>query len=172
MRAEGLPDAERDHNLEMLKFISEQTVARGMQFQLGIWMHGYEWANSPHANYRITGLNARKSRRLLPRCDLRLAQACPAISGVTIRTHGESGVTEGSYEIWKTIFNGVGRMRAQVEIDLHAKGIDQTMIDTALATGMPVNVVAEILGRAPGHGRIIRRRFANWNAPPAAMAAA
>ena len=47
VRAVNLPDAERDHNLEMLKFISEQTVARGMEFQLGIWMHGYQWANSP-----------------------------------------------------------------------------------------------------------------------------
>ena len=32
VRAAGLPDSERDRNLEMLKFISEQTVARGMQF--------------------------------------------------------------------------------------------------------------------------------------------
>ncbi len=39
LKVRGLPDAERDSNLEMLKFISEQTVARGMQFQLGLWMH-------------------------------------------------------------------------------------------------------------------------------------
>ena len=53
-----LPDAERDSNLQMLKFISEQTVARGLQFQLGIWMHGYQWINSPNPNYTITGLTA------------------------------------------------------------------------------------------------------------------
>jgi hypothetical protein len=40
VRVTQLPDAERVKNLEMLKFISEQTVARGLQFQLGIWMHG------------------------------------------------------------------------------------------------------------------------------------
>src|SRR5260370_11460787 len=51
-----LPDAERDRNLDMLKFISEQTVLRGMRFQLGLWMHGYESADSPHANYTIQGL--------------------------------------------------------------------------------------------------------------------
>ena len=47
VRATNLPDAERDRNLEMLRFISEQTVARGMEFQLGLWMHGYQWIDSP-----------------------------------------------------------------------------------------------------------------------------
>jgi hypothetical protein len=51
-----LPDAERDANLAMLKYISEQTVQRGLQFQLGIWMHAYEWINSPKPNYTIAGL--------------------------------------------------------------------------------------------------------------------
>src|SRR5712691_7639156 len=40
VRAPQLPDAERDRNLEMLQFIGEQSVARGLEFQLGIWMHG------------------------------------------------------------------------------------------------------------------------------------
>src|SRR5215472_17349053 len=56
VKARPLGDAERDRNLEMLKFISEQTVARGLQFQLGLWMHGYEWIDSPGANYTIEGL--------------------------------------------------------------------------------------------------------------------
>jgi hypothetical protein len=41
VRATNLPDAERDRNFETLRFIAEQTVARGLDFQLGIWMHGY-----------------------------------------------------------------------------------------------------------------------------------
>ena len=40
----------------MLKYISDQTVARGMNFQLGIWMHGYVWNDSPSPNYSIAGL--------------------------------------------------------------------------------------------------------------------
>src|SRR5580704_12657817 len=39
VRAVGLPDAERDRNLETLKYISEQAVAHGIHFQLGLWMH-------------------------------------------------------------------------------------------------------------------------------------
>ena len=35
VRATNLPDAERDRNLEMLRFISEQTAARGIDFRTG-----------------------------------------------------------------------------------------------------------------------------------------
>ena len=140
VRAVNLPDAERDRNLETLRFISEQTVARGMEFQLGIWMHGYQWINSPHPNYTIEGLTADNHG---PYCRDALAavlKACPAISGVTFRIHGESGVAEGSYPFWKTVFDGIKLSGRKVEIDMHAKGLDQGMIDVATATGMPVKV--------------------------------
>jgi hypothetical protein len=71
VRATNLPDAERDRNLETLHFISDQTVKAGLQFQLGLWMHGYVWENSPHPNYLIDGLNAITARiaaMRLPRC--------------------------------------------------------------------------------------------------------
>jgi hypothetical protein len=140
VRAVGLPDAERDRNLEMLRLIGEQAAARGLEFQLGLWTHAYEWPNSPNPNYRIEGLN---SGNHAPYCRDALAavlKACPAIGGVTIRTHGESGVAEGSYEFWKTVFDGVARSGRQIELDLHPKGINQTIIDLALATGMPVKL--------------------------------
>jgi hypothetical protein len=135
-----LADAERDRNLDMLKFISEQTALRGMQFQLGLWMHGYEWADSPNANYTIEGLT-RETHGPYCRDALRmLLQACPAIGGVTIRIHGESGVEEGSYEFWRTVFDGVAGCGRRVEIDMHPKGLDQTMLDIAAATRQPVRV--------------------------------
>jgi len=56
VRAANLPDEERDRNLETLRFISEQTVARGIDFELGVWMHGYRMSNSPRARYTIEGL--------------------------------------------------------------------------------------------------------------------
>jgi len=140
VRAAGLPDSERDQNLEMLKFISEQTVARGLQFQLGLWMHGYEWIDSPKPKYTIEGLR-RETHGLYCRDAVRaLLKACPAISGVTFRVHGESGVEEGSYEFWKTVFEGVSTCGRKVEIDMHSKGMDQTMLDIAVGSGMPIRL--------------------------------
>ena len=58
MRVPELPAAERDRNLESLRFIAEQATLRGLDFQLGIWTHGYVWINSPHPNYTIAGITA------------------------------------------------------------------------------------------------------------------
>ncbi|MES2176658.1 MAG: hypothetical protein V4550_02240 [Gemmatimonadota bacterium] len=140
VRATNLPDAERDRNLEMLRFASEQAVARGLDFQLGIWMHGYAMPNSPGAKYVIEGLTAETHAPYCRDALTAVLKACPAISAVALRIHGESGIAEGSYEFWGTVFDGVPRAGRQVEIDLHAKGIDTTMISRASKTGMPINL--------------------------------
>ena len=59
--AVGLPDAERDRNFETVKFISEQTVARGIQFNLALWSHAYQWPNTD-TNYKIAGLTPESTR--------------------------------------------------------------------------------------------------------------
>lgn len=140
VRAEGLPDAERDQNLEMLRFISDQAVARSLNFQLGLWTHAYEWVDSPRANYTISGLTSENHAAYCRDALQAVLKACPAISSVGFRVHGESGVAEGSYEFWRTVFDGVVRSDRKIEINMHAKGIDQRLIDIALATGMPVTI--------------------------------
>jgi hypothetical protein len=161
VRAVNLAPAELDRNLETLRFISQQAAAHGLHFQLGLWMHGYEWANSPHANYTIEGLTAENHAAYCRDALTALLRACPAIAGVTFRVHGESGVTEGSYDFWKTVFDGAVRCGRKVDIDMHAKGIDQRMIDVGLATGLPVTVspkfVAEHMGM-PYHQAAIREQ--------------
>jgi len=150
VRVPQLPDAERDRNLEMLRFIAEQTVARGMEFQLGIWMHGYQWIASPKANYTIEGLTAETHGPYCRDAVRALLQAVPQISGVTFRIHGESGVEEASYPFWKTVFDGVATCGRRVEIDMHAKGMDQGMIDVALGTGQPVKISPKYWGEHLG----------------------
>jgi len=69
-----------------------------------------------------------------------LLKECPNITGVTFRIHVESGIPEGSYDFWKTVFDGCVQSVRRVAIDLHAKGIDQPMIDVVLGTGLPVTI--------------------------------
>ncbi len=152
VRAVPLPDEERSQNLTMLRFISEETVRRGLHFQLGLWTHAYQWTNSPDANYIIEGLTPANHAAYCRDALEMLLRACPAIGGVTIRTHGESGVAEGNYEFWKIIFDGVTRCGRRVEIDLHAKGINDKIIESALATGMPVNISPKFWAEHMGLG--------------------
>jgi hypothetical protein len=140
VRAVPLPDAERDLNLERLRFISDEAARRGLHFQLGLWTHAYQWTQSPKANYLIEGLTPETHAPYCRDALRAVLTACPNINGVTFRIHGESGVPEGNYDLWKTIFDGVVQCGRRVEIDMHAKGMDQGMVDVALGTGMPVNI--------------------------------
>jgi hypothetical protein len=140
VRAVGMKDDELGHNLETLLYISRQAVEHGIEFQLGIWTHGYQWADTPKSNYTIEGLTPENHAAYSRDALAALLGVCRDISGVTIRTHGESGVKEGNFDFWKTVLSGVPQSGRKVEIDLHTKGLNQVILDHALATGMPVKL--------------------------------
>ena len=145
----ALEPGERRRNLETLQFIAAETARRGMDFQLGIWTHAYQWTDSPHSDHRIAGLTPETHA---PYCRDALAavlKACPQITGLTMRIHGESGIPEGSYGFWQTLWEAVPAARTPdgkprtIELDLHAKGLDQRTIEIARATGMPLKAGAK-----------------------------
>jgi len=138
-----LSSLERERNFEMLRFIAAETGARGLEFQLGIWTHAYQWTDSPNAYHRIEGLTPQTHANYCRDALAILLKECPEIQGLTLRVHGESGIPEGSYEFWQTLFEAVSHAGRSIEIDMHAKGVDQKIIDIAASTGMPVKLGAK-----------------------------
>jgi hypothetical protein len=133
-----LAPGERQKNWDALRFIAQETARRGLDFQLGIWTHAYAWTNSPNSDHHIVGLMPANHA---PYCRDALAmilKGCPEITGVTLRIHGESGIPEGSYDFWQTVFNAFPTIGRTIELEMHAKGLNQTMIDMAHKTGMRV----------------------------------
>ena len=135
-----LTDKEQERNLSLLQFISAAAADRGLDFQLGLWTHAWNFDEAPNATHRIRGLTRATHAPYCRDALHALLEACPAITGVTLRTHGESGVPEQSYAFWKTVFSGIIATGRKIEIDQHAKGIDAQMIGMAEATGMPTTV--------------------------------
>ncbi|HUI54626.1 MAG TPA: hypothetical protein VLY04_06620, partial [Bryobacteraceae bacterium] len=152
VRVSRFAAAERERNLEMLRFISDETALRGLDFQLALWTHAYEWTDSPHAHHHIEGLTAETHAPYCRDALGLLLKNCPAIKGLTFRVHGESGVPEGSYDFWRTVFDGIVRSGRRIEIDMHAKGLDSKMMDVAVETGMPVKVSAKYWAEHMGLG--------------------
>jgi hypothetical protein len=150
VRVPQLPDRERDSNLEMLRYISEQCVQRGLEFYVGLWMHGYEWIDSPDANYTIEGLSKDNHGPYCRDAVRLLLRQVPNINGITFRSHGESGVAEGSFGFWKTVFDGVATCGRRVAIDMHPKGMSQQMIDVALATKQSLTMSPKFWGEHMG----------------------
>jgi hypothetical protein len=138
-----LSSEEQGKNYEMLRFISAETGARGLHFQLGIWTHAYQWTDSPRAYHNIEGLTADTHAAYCRDGLAIILKECPEIQGLTMRVHGESGIPEGSWPFWKTLFEAIANCGRKVEIDMHAKGVNQTMIDIGAATGMPLKLGAK-----------------------------
>jgi hypothetical protein len=154
----ALAPGERQRNLETLQFIAAETARRGMDFQLGIWTHAYQWTDSPHSDHHIVGLTPEIHAGYCRDALAAILKDCPQITGLTLRIHGESGIPEGSYPFWQTLFEAIpaahtpdGKPRV-IEIDMHAKGLDQRMIQIARATGMPVKAGAKYWAEHLGLG--------------------
>ena len=138
-----LSAAEREKNFDILRFVAAETSRRGLQFQLGIWTHAYDWTDSPDAHHRIEGLTPETHASYCRDALAIILKACPEIQGLTLRVHGESGIPEGSYPFWKTLFEAISGSGRKIEIDMHSKGVNQIMIDMASDTGMPVKLGAK-----------------------------
>jgi hypothetical protein len=149
VRAGGLSDAERDRNLDTLRFIGQETVRRGIEFRIGLWTHGYKF-DSPRVNYRIEGITPENHAPYCRDALAMLLKEVPEITALTFRLHGESGIPEGSYDFWRTVFQGISTAGRQISIDMHPKGIDQSTLDLAQETGMPFSVSPKYMGEHMG----------------------
>lgn len=152
---------ERDANLETLRFIGRETKRRGLDFQLALWTQAYDFDDVPRANYTVRGVT---KGNLAPYCRdaiTRLLREVPEITGLTFRVHVEGGIAEGDYGFWKEAFAGVAAAGRPVEIDMHGKGLDHTVLDLARRSGMPFTAspkyLAEHMG-PPYHQSAIRER--------------
>src|SRR5690606_6637859 len=93
--ADGLSDDERDRNLAMLRFISEETTRRGMRFQLGLVNHAYDQTlRGGTPRYPIRGLDRDSHAAYCRAAITRLLTECPDVAGITLRTHYEGGIEE------------------------------------------------------------------------------
>jgi len=159
VRAVGLSNEERDRNMEMLKFISNETTARGIEFCLALWSHGCNFPKN--VNYPIQGLEA-KDHALYCRDALAiLLKACPSISGITYRVHSESGIPDGTKNFWDILFQSHTKAGRPVWIDMHGKELTQDQLNWGLNAGMPVSASPKYVGEHMGlgyHNADIRRR--------------
>jgi hypothetical protein len=143
VRAGGVSDEEREQNLEMLRYISDEARLRGIHFQLGLWNHAYEMLDSPNVRYPISGVTQETHSQYCAAALEQLLRGCPSIAGLTLRVHYEGGVPEPGHEFWRSVMSAVTRIDRPIELDMHAKGVDEGLVDVARQTGSPVVISAK-----------------------------
>ncbi|MBY3307788.1 hypothetical protein HFO04_34295 [Rhizobium laguerreae] len=161
IRVEGLSDLERRQNLEALKFVGREAARRGIQFQLGLWTERYDFDDVPHTSHQIRGVSDENHRLYCRDSVAFLLREIPEITGLNFRIHVEAGVPEGDYDFWRTVFSAVAQCGRQIELNLHAKGLDEHVLGAARATGMTLVVAPKYLAEhmaLPYHPSAIRER--------------
>lgn len=168
--AEGVDAEERDRNLATLQYISAETKRRGMSFQLGLWNHAYDYGRDSEHWYPIKGLTPETHAEYSGAALTELLTRCPAIDGLTFRVHYEGGIHDHEHEkFWEKVFAGASAAGRPLMIDMHAKGVDQALIDAVnkpnLTPVLSAKYWAEHQG-LPYHQASIRRREEAKPVPP------
>jgi hypothetical protein len=160
VRVENLSDTDRDRNLASLRRISDEAKKRGIQFQLGLWNHAYDQTLGGHEYdnaqenrpyYPISGLTESTHAAYCGSALAELLRSCPSIDGLTLRVHYEGGVPdETRTEFWRRTLAGLAAVGRRIEIDMHAKGVDEPLVAVARATGQPVVLSTKYWGEHIG----------------------
>ena len=153
---------ERDKNLKIIQYISKEAQKRGLEFQLAIWTQRYDFDEVPNANFQI--LNYPKGLNYAKYCRDSLSlilKNCPNITGITLRVHVECGIPEKDYNFWKIYFQAIKKCGRKLNLDLHAKGIDDKLINIALKNTNSLSIspkyISEHMG-LPYHQASIRNQ--------------
>ena len=160
MHAIGINKETRENNLKILKFISDEASLRGLDFQLALWTQKYDFDEVPNANYQIRNIPINYSEYCRDSLEI-ILKKCTNINGVTLRVHVECGIQERDYKFWKIYFEAIKRTKRKINLDLHAKGIDNKLINIALNASSNVTIspkyTAEHMG-LPYHQTSIRKQ--------------
>ncbi len=88
IRVPGLTPAQRERNLEILQYISQDAAQHGIDFTLGIWEQN-AW---PTMQHMVEGIAPENISPYVYAALKKVLQLCPDIQSVQIRTNVESGI--------------------------------------------------------------------------------
>jgi hypothetical protein len=156
VRMVGISAEEQHRNLTALNRLMQMAHDHGVDVTIGIWDHIYrggvqgggavgadEAARKPTAGlvWGVTGEN------LLPYTKAALAKfvrLAPHLDAIQFRMHDESGLKRGEQEaFWKGIFKMIKQEAPNLRLDLRAKGLPDSVIQTALDTGVRFRITTK-----------------------------
>ncbi|MGH9397344.1 MAG: hypothetical protein ACRD18_10910 [Terriglobia bacterium] len=149
IRVPGLTTAQRDRNIEMLRYISQNAADHGIDFCLGIWEQNAWPTMKPMAE----GITPKNVGPYAYAALKKVLQLCPGIRSVQIRTNQESGIPADQQlkfygDYFYPALRDCGR---RVTLDLRAWALKGGMLKAVENSKVPLRVsakyCAEFLGR-------------------------
>jgi hypothetical protein len=156
VRMVGITRQQQQRNLQALNRLIQMSHDRGLDFTVGIWDHiyrgGVQGGGVPGANemarrptpslvWGVTGQN------LVPYTKAALAEfvrQVPALDGIQFRMHDESGLKNSEQEgFWRDVFAMMKDKAPHLCLDLRAKGLPDSVIETGLDLGVNFRITTK-----------------------------
>jgi len=156
VRMVGITPAQQQRNLRALNRLIQMSHDRGLTLTVGIWDHIYrggvqgggvlgadEMARRPTPGlvWGVTGEN------LVPYTKAaleRFVRRVPGLDGIQFRMHDESGLKRSEQEgFWRDVFAMIKDKAPQLCLDLRAKGLPDSVIETGLDMGINFRITTK-----------------------------
>jgi hypothetical protein len=156
VRMVGITREQQQRNLSALNRLIHMAHDRGLKFTAGIWDHiyrgGVQGGGIPGADeatkkpvpglvWGVTGEN------LVPYTKAALAsfvKLVPAVDAIQFRMHDESGLKNSEQEaFWRDVFQMMRAQAPNLRLDLRAKGLPDSVIQSAIEAGVPFRITTK-----------------------------
>jgi len=156
VRMVGITPERQQRNLAALNRLVQMAHDRGVKFTAGIWDHiyrgGVQGGGIPGADdatkrpvpglvWGVTGTN------LIAYTKAALAEfvrQVPALDAIQFRMHDESGLKQNEQEgFWRDVFQMMKQAAPNLRLDLRAKGLPDSVIQSAAEVGVPFRITTK-----------------------------
>lgn len=152
----GLTREQQERNLAALNRLIQMAHDRGLKFTAGIWDHiyrgGVQGGGIPGADDALRkqtpglvwGVTAENLVPYTKAALARFVKLVPGLDAIQFRMHDESGLKNSEQEaFWRDVFQMMKATAPNLRLDLRAKGLPDSVIQSALDTGVPFRITTK-----------------------------
>ena len=152
----GITPQQQQRNLSSFNRLIQMAHDRGIRFTVGLWDHIYRGGvqgggipgtkDAPDGPVPglVWGLNADNLTTYTKTALAKFVKQVPNLDAIQFRMHNESGLKEGEQEsFWTDVFQMMKTTAPNLRLDLRAKELPESVIQSALATGIDFRITTK-----------------------------
>ncbi len=152
----GITPQEQKRNLDALNKLISMAHARGVKFSVGIWDHIYrggvqaggiaEMENAPlqPVHGLVWGVDNTNLVSYNKTALTKFIKLVPELDGIQFRMHNESGLKKKEQDsFWADVFKTIKTISPDLRLDLRAKELPESVIQTAINTGVNFRITTK-----------------------------
>ncbi|HCN83249.1 MAG TPA: hypothetical protein DIT07_06435, partial [Sphingobacteriaceae bacterium] len=149
VKMEGITAEQQQRNLATMNHLIKMAHERGIKVRLAIWDHIYRGGvqaggnpdfeyvpNKPQA-FQVGGLDAENIRPYTKAAFAKFVKLIPELDAILYKTNNESGLKDSELTAFGVnFFETVKENAPNMMIDIHSKGLTDTLINSAIKMGI------------------------------------